>query len=159
MESGKSIKRVSSLWMAFLLGLTMMSCSTARTSEATPHEALNVQSFRVDVDFMHPQRWSSRSVWDYWVSVSGDSIECHLPYMGVAYQSDFYNEGLNFHEPIIAMQQKPGKKGRTELLLECKRRMFAYRFRFTLYPKGQASIYLLPSNGDGISYEGDWRNY
>ena len=140
--------------LLFVAGLLMTACRTAQTESGYVPE---LQNFRVDVNFMHPRRWSSRSVWDYWVVVRGDSVECHLPYVGVKYQADFYDEGLNFCVPITSFQRGRGRKGQAEIALTFRRNMTGYRLIVTLFPGSRANLYLTPTNGDAISYEGDWQ--
>ena len=135
-------------------GLLMTACRTAQTGDGYVPE---LQSFRVDVNFMHPRRWSSRSVWDYWVVVRDDSIECHLPYMGVKYQADFYDEGLNFCVPVASIERGRGRKGQVETVLTFRRNTTGYQLDISLFPGGRANLYLRPSNGDAISYDGDWQ--
>lgn len=136
------------------VGLLMQAC---RTAEPVQGEVPELNNFRVDVDFMHPRRWSSRSVWDYWVTIANDSVECHLPYMGVKYQADFYDEGLDFRLPLTSFRRGRGRKGQAEMELTFRRNMTGYRLTITLYPGGKANLYLLPTNGDGIGYDGEWK--
>ena len=138
----------------FLSGMLILGC---RTSQGESGYVPELQSFRVDVNFMHPRRWSSRSVWDYWIVVRADSIECHLPYMGVKYQADFHDEGLNFCVPIISAERGRGRKGQAETVLTFRRNITGYQLHISLFPGGRANLYLTPSNGDAISYDGDWQ--
>ncbi len=140
--------------LLLLSGLLLAACRTPRSEGGYVPE---LSSFRVDVDFMHPRRWSSRSVWDYWMEVRNDSVECHLPYMGVKYQADFYDEGMNFCVPINSMQRGRGRKGQAEMALTFHRNTTGYQLDVTLFPGGRATLYLRPSNGDAISYDGEWQ--
>ena len=141
------------LCLLFVSGMLIWGC---RTTQGESGYVPELQSFRVDVNFMHPRRWSSRSVWDYWVVVKNDSIECHLPYMGVKYQADFYDEGLNFCVPITSAERGRGRKGQAETVMTFRRNMTSYQLNISLFPGGRASLYLKPNNGDAISYDGDW---
>ena len=142
---------------ACLLLTASLLTTTCRTVETEHEDVPELHDYRVDVDFMHPRRWSSRSVRDYWVVVRNDSLECHLPYMGVQYQADFYNEGLNFRVPIASLRQGRGRKGQVEATLTFRRNTTGYRLTVILFPGGKASLYLTPSNGDPISYDGEWQ--
>ena len=155
---GENMKMKQLVQVLILAGITVALSSCKTTDEATGSEAAIIPNdFRIEVQFMHPLRWSSRSVeYGYSIEVRNDSIECHLPYMGVAWQADFDNDGLNFRSPITSFRTAPGKKGRTEISFTCNKRLTEYIFHITAYPGGKAIIHLLPSNSEQIEYDGVW---
>jgi len=105
---------------------------------------------------MLPRRWSGRSVmYGYSLELRNDSVFCHLPYLGVAQQADFDTDGLNFEKPITNYNIKKGKKKRLIVEFTCRKSFVDYLFSVTLFPDGDATIYLIPSNADNITYEGE----
>lgn len=127
-----------------------------RAQRAETPLAVDVRDLTIRVDYMSPRRWNSRSVSaGYGVTLRGDEIEAHLPYMGVVHQPDFERDGLNFTLPISGLKWGIGKRGATVLALACRRGSVTYQWRITIWPNGKADIYLQPSNADGITYEGE----
>jgi len=144
--------------IAFTFSLLFIFVCFASEDRKKSQDILKVdpQNFRVDVDYMLPRRWSGRSVtYGYSLELKNDSVICHLPYLGVAQQADFDTDGLNFEKPITNYSIKKGKKNRLIIEFSCRKSFVDYRFSVTLFPNGDANIYLIPSNADNISYEGE----
>ena len=138
-----------------LLFAVLATLSAGKKSDkAVPLDPRHVE---VDVRYMEPLRWSPRSVsYGYSLTIVGDSVYVHLPYMGVVHQHDMENDGLNFEKPLQAMQVTRGKKGRAILSFSCRKGFIDYYFKLTLYPNGKAYLRLMPSNADAVSYDGEW---
>ena len=140
-----------------LLLLLLLSASLPARRKTVVMPAFDPRSFEVEVAYMDPLRWSPRSVsYGYSLAVNNDSVTVHLPYMGVAYQTDMDNDGLNFERPIESFFMGKGKKGRILLSFSCRKGFISYLFRLTIYPNGKADIHLSPSNADAVGYEGEW---
>ena len=141
----------TTLFLAALLSCSLLSARRPKTPVS-----FDVRQFAVSINYMDPLRWSSRPVgYGYELAVSGDTVSLHLPYMGVVHQASMENEGLNFAQPIEAFQCRPGRKGRTEVMLACRRGFVSYLLRLTVYPNGRVSVHLSPSNADSIGYDGE----
>ena len=112
--------------------------------------------FRVDIDYMIPQRYTSRPVMDFSLEMRGDTIEVHLPYIGEVYTPSFTTDGLNFTEPVKGLKQGQDKKGNHVITFETKHDIVTYTFRLTLSDGGDIHVSLHPSNAQYCSYSGTW---
>jgi len=122
-----------------------------------PSSRTEGNEFTIQIQEMVPQQFSSRSVsYGYSLTLRNDSVDMYLPYMGVSYQPEFNNEGLNMKKPAYNYQVSSGKKGSKEICFSCKRDFVEYKCRVTLYSGGKAYVHLLPSNAQAISYSGYW---
>ena len=122
-------------------------------------------NFRFVPSMMMPVEFPSRDVSpDFWVEVKNDTVDCYLPYFGVAYSAPIDNDGLKFVSEIKDRTTKTKtkkKKNSTEtttfINFTAKKNGFeTYRFSFTLFDNGKADLSLYPSNAQNISYNGDW---
>ena len=87
--------------IAFAFTLLYVLLCNAREDMSRDTLTFDPQHFRIDVDYMYLRRWSDRSLdYGYSLELRNDSVICHLPYMGVAYQADFDTDGLNFEKPV-----------------------------------------------------------
>ena len=118
----------------------------------------DLENICIEVNYMMPQRYSTRAVTDFSLCLKGDTVISHLPYMGQAYRPTYGNtDGLNFKLPVADKSVKPGKKGKTVIRFTCKNSTTTYDFRIEVYPDGGAYINLSPSYADRIGYKGEWR--
>ena len=142
--------------IAFAFTLLFVLLCNARKNKTQDTLTIDPQNFRIEVDYMFPRRWSARSLdYGYSLELKNDSVICHLPYMGVAYQADFDTDGLNFEKPITRYNIKKGKKNRLQIGFFCRKSIVDYQFIVTLFPNGKATIYMNPSNAESINYDGE----
>ena len=136
----------------------LLVCSTLMLSlAAAGQNAVDAHRFTVDITDMNPLAYSTRIVSGegYSFALRNDSVTFYLPYMGEAHMADFNTDGLNMSKPIYNQKWTKGKKGTDEIDFRCRRDMVEYQFHITLYPEGQAYIFLQPSNAQSISYRGN----
>ena len=140
-------------------GLTLvaiLSCSCAMHAQQESKQ-IDVSNICIDVNYMIPLRYPSRTVNDFSLSLKGDTVISQLPYMGQAHYATYGDtDGLNFKQPITDKTIKLGKKGRTTIKFSCKNSSSTYDFSIEVYPDGAAYINLIPSHADRISYKGEW---
>lgn len=138
---------------ATLLALCMSSMAIAQQDT----RKIDPEDISIDVNYMMPQRYPTRAVTDFSLSLKGDTVISHLPYMGQAYRSTYGNtEGLNFKLPITEKRIKTDKKGKTTIRFTCENSAATYDFKIEVYPDGAAYINLSPSYADRIGYKGEW---
>ena len=136
---------------ALLLAISIPSMATTQQDTLKA----DLENICIDVNYMMPQRYSSRAVTDFSLCLKGDTVISHLPYMGQAYRPTYGNtDGLNFKLPVTDKSVKPGKKGKTVIRFTCNNSTATYEFKIEVYPEGGAYIYLSPSYADRIGYKG-----
>ena len=118
-------------------------------------------SFRFVPTMMMPAQFPATDVTpDFSVTVRNDTVDCYLPYIGVAYSAPMDNDGLQFVSEMKNVSIKTKKKKKeTRTILEftaSKCNYERYRFTFTLFDNGKADLFLLPANSQNVSYTGDW---
>lgn len=119
--------------------------------------AFNPTKFYISVNRMNPMGYASKDVsYSYSLSLSGDSVDIHLPYMGRAYQLPYGGgDGLNFKEPIKEFKNEVSKKGLHKISFKTQHQMNTYQFYLEIYPdNSNAYISVVPSNCESISYYG-----
>ena len=128
--------------------------------QITSSFAQKSENFLFEPNMMHPQQFQSRIVSPgYYMKCQNDTIECHLPYMGVAYSAPLDSDGLLFTAPIQNWNVKEGKKGKRILTFETsKNAMECFRVQLIIFSNGNADLRLRPSNAQSISYSGHWDN-
>ncbi len=120
--------------------------------------SINTDSLCIDIRYMMPQRYSTKTVTDFYLRLKGDTVVSYLPYMGRAHQPVFGDtDGMDFTLPITDKSIKKGKKGKNTVKFSCRNNTIGYDFSIDVYPEGTAEIYVIPSNADPIGYRGDWR--
>lgn len=118
---------------------------------------IDTKNFEIAVSTMFPVSYPSVTLSDeYGITLKKDSIICHLPYMGEAHVAPIDNDGLNFKQPIKNYQLKDGKKGKKIISFKAQKNAIEqFDFTITIFPNGSAEIYLLPSNAQSVSYNGE----
>ncbi len=120
-------------------------------------KALDARTFKVGVDYMIPRRGKSRALTSpYSVEVRGDSICSCLPYVGRGFNVPYGGgQGLNFSAAISQYEDEEGKKGRRLITIKVRSDEDSYTYRLTVYPDGQASLNVQPTERESISYRGE----
>lgn len=139
-----------------LISIFCFSCIIHAQQES---KQIDFSNICIDVTYMVPQRYPSKMVNDFSLSLKGDTVISQLPYMGQAHHATYGDtDGLNFKQPITDKRIKQGKKGLTTIKFSCKNSTSTYDFSIEVYPDGAAYINLIPSHADRISYKGEWSN-
>lgn len=135
----------------------VVSLSLVVSAQKKDKQNFNPQKFEVSVSTMFPMAYPSVTLTDkYGISIHNDSITCHLPYLGEAHVAPIDNDGLNFSQPIKNFTLLEGKKGKKIIKFKtAKNAMERFDFTVTIFPDGGAEVYLLPSNAQSISYNGE----
>lgn len=125
--------------------------------ERAVKEAIDSKDFKINVDRMQPMRGNSRTLTSsYSLKIKNDSVFSNLPYFGVAYSVPYGGgKGLNFNEPISEYKMERLKKGKVKIDFETRSEGDNYKYSLTIFPNGSASINVLPTNRQSISFTGD----
>ncbi|WP_294586977.1 DUF4251 domain-containing protein [uncultured Bacteroides sp.] len=150
-----------------LLGLICMIATVPATAQSRSEkkarieravkEAIDSQTYKIDVNRMQPMRGGSRTLTtNYSLKISNDSVYSYLPYFGVAYNIPYGGgKGLVFSEPITEYKTKELKKGRMQIDFKTRSEGDNYEYSLTIYPNGSTTIHVQASNRQSISYTGD----
>lgn len=125
--------------------------------ERAVKEAIESKAYKINVNRVQPMRGGSRTLTtDYSLKVRNDSVYSYLPYFGVGYNIPYGGgKGLVFSEPITEYKTREFKKGKVQINFKTCNDEGNYQYSLTIYPNGSATIYVLASNRQPISYTGD----
>lgn len=125
--------------------------------ERAVKEAIDSKDFKINIDRMQPMRGGSRTLTsNYSLKIKNDSVFSNLPYFGVAYSIPYGGgKGLNFNEPTSKYKIEHLKKGKVRIDFETRSEGDNYKYSLTIFPSGSASINVLPTNRQSISFIGD----
>lgn len=151
--------------LAFAAALcALTACGALRQSpedeardEALVKERLDARSYKVDINFVRPNRGRARVISDpYSLTVNGDEVISYLPYFGVAYQVPYGGgSGLNFKGKIHDYQELPPTGGhRTFVFTTENEERDVLNYRLEVFPNGKASLTVTSRNRDTIDYQG-----
>lgn len=125
--------------------------------ERAVREAIDSQTYKINVDRMQPMRGGSRTLTtNYSLLVRNDSVYSYLPYFSVAYNVPYGGgKGLVFSEPITEYKAEELKKGKMQIDFKTRSEGDNYEYSLIIYPNGSTTIHVQASNRQSISYTGD----
>ena len=119
-------------------------------------QRLNDRCFRIDIDYMTPRRSSGKAVTSsYSITVDGNVIDSHLPYVGVAYSVP-YGGGkvLTFKDEIDEYADSGWQKDGRTIVFATDNDEDLIVYRLTVYENGRAYLDVRCRNREDISYRG-----
>ena len=157
-------------WLGFLLLFVVLAggCGALRQSavERRAEEArvatlvqqrLDARQYQINIEHMYPARGASRYVGgeSYSLTVDGDKVNSHLPYMGVAYSVP-YGGGkvLTFQDDIDEYNEEPAKSDSRTIVFATDNDEDIIVFQLTVYVNGKADLLVRCRNREQISYRG-----
>ena len=130
----------------------------AREAEAEQiRQRLDNRSFVIDVNYMIPLRGPGKTLTSpYSITVDGDVIYSHLPYIGVAYNVP-YGGGkvLNFKDDIDEYADSGFQNGRRTIVLSVDNDEDILVYTITLSDNGKADVHIRCRNRENISFRGE----
>ena len=122
-------------------------------------DAIETQSFTVDVDHIIPLRGPSRHDFGYSVKVEGEDVSSHLPFFGVSSVST-YNEGnpLSFDGKIREYNCYQDKKGAfiiDFITFNPSNIQVPIYYHLTIWGSGSTYITVNSPGRDSMSYSGN----
>lgn len=103
-----------------------------------------------------PVGWSTFQLTsEYDLKISGDSVFVYLPFYGRAYQVDYMSTegGIKF-DGLYEEFQQSRKKKQYEIKFNAHTESDVYRFHLSVSPSGYASLSVISTNRQSISYNG-----
>jgi len=148
--------------------LVLVSCATSGETAARKkmekqemarkvNEAITNRHFKVNVNMVLPMGGSPISPSTlYSVTIAGDSINSYLPYFGRAYDIPYGGgKGLNFEGTIGQYSHGVNaRKGEHQVTLYVENEEDIYRYDFSIFDNGSASIDVIARKRNPISYTG-----
>lgn len=149
-----------------LIAATVLLAGGCASLKQTPEEKarmaqlvdqrLNDRQFRINIDYMSPRRGGGQAVTSaYSITVDGNVIDSHLPYIGVAYNVP-YGGGkvLTFKDDIDEYVDSGWqKKGRT-IAFSTNNDEDVIVYSINVYDNGRAYVDVHCRNREDISYRG-----
>ncbi len=136
-------------------GLTKAEREAAVTRQV--QEGLDTRHYTISVDWMKPLGGMSRHVnSNYELNVSGDQIDCYLPYVGEAYRLPYGGgKGLNFKGTIEDYSIVYLTSNRSHIEFTVNNGEDVYYFRIDVFNNGQSIIDIIARDRDAISFAGE----
>lgn len=151
-----------------MMGLALAGCGSSRVVKATDEnpsarltsidDSIAKHSLTVTFSYVVPRRMPSHALTDdYWIRVKGDSIDSHLPFFGVSYRADLGQTGspLSFKGLISGYQVVERHRDRRVLRVTTRHNMEQVDYYLTLGDSGYASLNVMSSAREGISFNGE----
>lgn len=159
--------------MKHLLGLLtivccMAACATSKSTEQREAERQKVadmvsdsirnRTLTIELDYVTPRRFAPRFLsTEYTVRIAGDSLTSFLPYFGQSYRADMTGENrspLDYESTITHYETKQTKKDRFGIWLKTRNRTELLTYRIEIYTNGKATLDVVSSDRDPISFSG-----
>jgi len=120
-------------------------------------ELINSRHYTVDVLRAYPMGGESVNLTSpYSLEIRGDSLISYLPYFGRAYSIPYGGgKGLIFDAPITNYRCVINTKKTALITFESRNDEDAYQFQVDIFPSGSATIDVVPTKRQSISYQGD----
>ena len=120
-------------------------------------ELINSRHYTVDVLRAYPMGGESVNLTSpYSLEIRGDSLISYLPYFGRAYSIPYGGgKGLIFDAPITNYRCVINTKKTALITFESRNDEDVYQFQVDIFPSGSATIDVVPTKRQSISYQGD----
>ena len=120
-------------------------------------EALDTRHYTIAVDWMKPLGGFARHVSsNYELKVSGDELDCYLPYVGEAYHLPYGGgKGLNFKGHIENYSIIYPTSNRSHIEFTVTNDEDSYLYRIDVLNNGKAYIDIVARDRDAISFDGE----
>lgn len=157
----KNLRLFFLMGIAFCIGGQSLFAQSKREKqeqkEKEVKERIDSGRFTIEVNRALPTGGRSVNLTTlYSLEMRGDSVVSYLPYYGRAYSAPYGGGGgLIFTKPITGLESAYSKKGVAQLKFETRTDDDTYRFDIKIYPNGSASLHVIPTNKQGITYQGE----
>ena len=120
-------------------------------------DALDARHYTIAVDWMKPLGGVPRQVnSDYELKVTGEELDCYLPYIGRAYRLPYGGgKGLNFKAQIQNYSIQQLTSNRSQIEFTVRNDEDVYRFRIDVFDNGKSIIDIMAQDRDAISFDGE----
>jgi hypothetical protein len=155
MKSFKKILALSFIGIFAMFFLNAQNSSKTKAQEIA--DLVNSQKYMFVAQFVSPMSGSTRILTsDYDLTVTKENIIAYLPYFGRAYTAPIGNSdvGIKFTSEKFDYKITPGKKGRKIVDIVTKDAGSSNRLSLTIFSNGNATLDVITSNKQPISYSG-----
>jgi hypothetical protein len=147
--------------LGFLLGLSLISCSTAKILPDKINQIrqkIESENFTIQVNYANPLRGSQIYLTsDYDLKIKNDSAYAYLPYFGVAFVAPYGSSegGIQFKKPVSDYKMKPMTKDKGwNIHFQVKSEYTTYNFSIQIFSNGQSDFTVTSFDKDAISFSG-----
>lgn len=120
-------------------------------------ESVNERRFTIEMESVTPQRGGYLSLTPgYRLTVTPDTVMADLPYFGRAYQAQINpsDAGVKFTSTDFEYTVKDRKKGGWDIRIKPKDATRYSQLMLTITESGHATVRVIPTDREGISYNG-----
>ena len=126
--------------------------------EAKVQDNLDNRTFEIDVDQMNPRRGGTQHVTNYSLTVDGDKLISHLPYVGQAWNLPYGGgKGMSFESVISEYYESYPKADMRQIALRTNNGEDLFIFIIEVFSNGKTTIDVRSRNREPISYYGMMR--
>jgi len=163
------MKRVLVIGITFILSIQLINSQSKAEKKATKEAnelkeykhiqtIIDSKSFEFTADWARTQKGRRINLTGNanYLRVVGTKAEADLPYFGVAQSVPYSgNAGINFNSDLSKYEvKKADKKKRIIIKANASKGIEKFSLTLTVYPSGNASLYISSSNRNGITYDG-----
>ncbi|TKB96014.1 DUF4251 domain-containing protein [Pedobacter cryophilus] len=154
------MKNISKILFLAFLSTFLLSCLTQKEKEENKSEItkiLKANSFKFIAQQALPMRMTAVQLTsEYTLTVSPDSINCFLPYFGVATQAPYggTNNAIEFITTDFTYDKKSNTDGSYEITIIPKKTDKATRLYLNISASGYASLNVSSNYRDPINFNG-----
>ncbi len=147
--------------IVLMLCFISIGCLQAQAQDSTKHtikNKLDARHFTFVPTSITPARGGTKQLTGgYIFKISGDTLKVYLPYFGRAYSAPINSSdaGFDFTSTNFTYAVTAGKKGRYNVAVKTKDKMYNTDFLLTVYDDGSAYLNANNSNRDPVSYNGN----
>lgn len=165
----KSLKNILVLLLLAFISIGIANAQSTRKERKAAHvdeikQIVDDQNYVFKANYVNPMRGAGRALTsDYDLVVSKDTVKAFLPYFGRAYTAP-YNPtegGIKFTNTHFTYTSTAGKKGGWNIIIKPTgkdKNISDWRdvqtMRLDISPDGYASLQVISSNRDAISFNG-----
>ena len=119
-------------------------------------EELDKHSYRIDVNYMIPTRWSASEVRGYYIIVDSTTIKSKLPYAGIAHSVAIeQSKGLTFTDNILEYHDSGRTANGRHISITVKTNEDLYDYKLIVFDDGIVDIHVHCRKLSDISYRGE----
>ncbi len=143
------------LLIFFSISITISFSQDTQSTDAL-QSAIEKKSYTYLVQSVTPMKGGMRQLNPgYALTIKGDTLVANLPYFGRVYQAAYGADGgFNFTSYQFDYQIKTSKKGGWNVSIKTKDQPSQRKFNLTVSKNGSASLTVLCSDRESISYYG-----
>jgi len=148
-------------FVIIFLSLFLIRCSSSKKAvalnESDVKNIIDSSQFTFVAERMNPMRGASRILTSYYdVEVKKDTLSSYLPFFGRSYQAplDPSKSPLAFHSYNFTYKSQQKNNDQWQVFINPKDRQEIQQLLFTIFNNGSATLNVVSTNRDAISFYG-----